>query len=166
MKQHEISYPNTAATWNFVPPHFPVKTIEHQTIEVQCANNTNMQSMANLELGIPVLTLHLIKGNCIQVNDQAPIFNSGSMWPRDWGHISQKYVVVKCYSVNHYKPLQNRLLRKPLQTFTNSYIPVTPQTVTNCYKLLQTVTNCYKPLQTIYSINRYEPLHYQSDTTK
>ena len=48
-----------------------------------------------------------------------------------------------CYSVNRYKPLQNRLLRKPLQTVTNSY----------------------KPLQTIYSINRYEPLHYQYDTT-
>ena len=25
--------------------------------------------------------------------------------------------------------------------------------------------NRYKPLQTIYAINRYEPLHYQSDTT-
>ena len=25
-----------------------------------------------------------------------------------------------CYSVNHYKPLQNQLLRKPLQTVTKS----------------------------------------------
>ena len=31
-----------------------------------------------------------------------------------------------CYSVNRYKPLQNQLLRKPLQTVTNRYKPVTP----------------------------------------
>ena len=48
-----------------------------------------------------------------------------------------------CYSVNCYKPFQKRLLRKPLQTVTNSY----------------------KPLQTIYSINCYKPLQYHSDTT-
>ena len=41
-----------------------------------------------------------------------------------------------CYSINRYKPLQNRLL----------------------LKLLQIVTNSYKPLQTSYSANRYEPL--------
>ena len=28
----------------------------------------------------------------------------------------------RCYSVNHYKPLQNRLLRKPLQTVTNQLL--------------------------------------------
>ena len=58
------------------------------------------------------------------------------------------------YSVNRYKPLQNRLLRKPLQTVTNRYKP------------LQTSysANRYEPLQTIYLINRHEPLHYQSDT--
>ena len=67
-----------------------------------------------------------------------------------------------CYSVNLYKPLQNRLLQKLLQTVTNSYKPVTNQLLR---EPLQTVTNYYKPLQIIYSINRYEPLHYQSDTT-
>ena len=70
-----------------------------------------------------------------------------------------------CYYVNPYKPLQNQLLRKPLQTVTNSYKQL--QTVTNqlLREPLKTVTNSYKQLQTIYSINRYEPLHYQSDTT-
>ena len=36
-----------------------------------------------------------------------------------------------CYSVNLYKPLQNWLLQKPLQTGTNRYKPDTPQTVIN-----------------------------------
>ena len=85
-----------------------------------------------------------------------------------------------CYSVNHYKPLQTRLLQncyKPLKTITNRYKPVTPRTVMNRYKPLQTVTNqslrkplwtvtkSYKPSQTVYSINCYKPLHYQYDTT-
>ena len=61
------------------------------------------------------------------------------------------HVTSLCYSVNRYKPLQNRLLQKPLQTVTNSYKPVTPQTVTNSYKHLQTVTNhlLHKLLQTV-----------------
>ena len=40
---------------------------------------------------------------------------------------------MRCYSVNRYKPLQNQLLQKPLQTVTK---PVTPKTVTNSYKQL------------------------------
>ena len=60
-----------------------------------------------------------------------------------------------CYSINRYKPLQNRLLRKPLQTVTNQLLR----------EPLQTVTKSYKQLQTIYTINHYKPLHYQSDTT-
>ena len=50
-----------------------------------------------------------------------------------------------CYSVNCYKPLQNRLLRKPLQTVTNSYKPLQNSYSTNRYEPLQTVTNRYKP---------------------
>ena len=65
---------------------------------------------------------------------------------------------MRCYSVNRYKPLQNRLLQKllqtvtnsykPFQTVTNRYKPVTPRTVTNRYKQSQTVTNhlLHKPL--------------------
>ena len=44
------------------------------------------------------------------------------------------------YSVNRYKPLQNQLLRKPLQIVSNRY-------------------------KTSYSVNRYKPLQYQSDIT-
>ena len=59
-----------------------------------------------------------------------------------------------CYSVNRYKPLQNQLLRKPLQTVTNSYKPLQTSyslTVTSRYKPLQTVTNhlLHKLLQTV-----------------
>ena len=43
-------------------------------------------------------------------------------------------IINNCYSVNGYKPLQNQLL----------------------HKTLQTVTNRYKPLQTSYSVNRYK----------
>ena len=43
----------------------------------------------------------------------------------------------RCYSVNHYKLLQKRSLRKPLQTVTTSYSA-------NRYKPLQKVTNRYK----------------------
>ena len=71
----------------------------------------------------------------------------------------------RCYSVNRYKPLQNQLLRKPLQTVTNSYKTLQTSYLVNRYKPLRTITNRYKLLQTIYSINRYEPLQYQSDTT-
>ena len=60
-----------------------------------------------------------------------------------------------CYSVNRYKPLQNRLVQKPLQTVTNRYKPVTPPTVMNRYKPLQTNKNHLRP----------KLLHYQSDTT-
>ena len=70
-----------------------------------------------------------------------------------------------CYSVNRYKPLQNQLLRTPLQTVTNSYKPLQTSYSVNRYKPLQTVKNRYKPLQTIYALNRYKPLHYKSDTT-
>ena len=45
-----------------------------------------------------------------------------------------------CYSVNRYKPLQNQLLHKPLQTVTNRY-------------------------KTSYSVNRYKLFQNQSDFT-
>ena len=53
-----------------------------------------------------------------------------------------------CYFVNRYKPLQNWLLRKPLQTVTNGYKPLQTSYSVNCYEPLQTVTNHlrHKPL--------------------
>ena len=82
-------------------------------------------------------------------------------WKEKLDSIHKEYF----YSVNRYKLLLNRLLQKPLQTVRNSYKQL--QTIRNqlLRKPLQTFTNSYKPLQTIYSINRYGPLHYQSDTT-
>ena len=60
-----------------------------------------------------------------------------------------------CYSVKCYKPLQNQLIHKPLQT------------VTNRYKQLQTVTNqlLRKPLQNVTNHLLRKPLQYQSDAT-
>ena len=49
-----------------------------------------------------------------------------------------------CYSVNRYKPLQNRLLQKTLQTVINRYKPLQTSYSVNRYEPLQTVTNCYK----------------------
>ena len=51
----------------------------------------------------------------------------------------------QCNSVNRYKPLQNRLLQKPLQTVTKSYKPLQTSYSANRYELLQTVKNHYKP---------------------
>ena len=48
-----------------------------------------------------------------------------------------------CYSVNRYKPLQNQLLRKPLQNITNSYKRLQTSYSVNRYKLLLTVKNRY-----------------------
>ena len=61
MKKHEIAYPNTAVTGNFVPPNFPGKAIEHKPKEVQCANKKNMQPISNVELGLSALPPHLKK---------------------------------------------------------------------------------------------------------
>ena len=52
--------------------------------------------------------------------------------------------VINCYSVNRYKPLQNRLLQKPLQTVTDSYKQLQTNYSANRYKQLQIVTNSYK----------------------
>ena len=56
------------------------------------------------------------------------------------------HTVRVCYSVNRYKPLQKRLLLKPLQTVTNRY-----KQLQTSYKQLQTVTNhlLHKPLRTV-----------------
>ena len=69
-----------------------------------------------------------------------------------------------CYSVKHYKLLQNQLLRKPLQIVTNSYKALQISYSANGYKRILTVKKRYKMLKTIYSINSYELLKYQSDT--
>ena len=63
-----------------------------------------------------------------------------------------------CYSLNRYKPLQNRLLQKLLQTVTNSYKPLQTSYSMNRYEPLQTVTNRYKPLQTVTNHLRPKPL--------
>ena len=77
------------------------------------------------------------------VTASAPIFSEGRTLRKKCGVLLGD----TCYSVNCYKPLQNRY--KPLQTVTNRYKPVTPRTV----------MNCYKPLQTIYALNPYVLLH-------
>ena len=61
MKQYETAYPNTAAIGHFVTTHLSGKVIENQPIEVHCSNKKNMQSIDNLELGIPPLPPHLKK---------------------------------------------------------------------------------------------------------
>jgi hypothetical protein len=53
--KHDTAYPDTAATGHFVPPNCPGTELAHDPIEVQCANNTNMQSVATVELDIPTL---------------------------------------------------------------------------------------------------------------
>ena len=53
-------------------------------------------------------------------------------------------ITSRCYSVNRYKPLQNRLLQKLLQTITNSYKPLQTSYSAKRYEPLQTVTNRYK----------------------
>ena len=58
---------------------------------------------------------------------------------------SDTFSIIYYYSVNRYKPLQNRLLQKPLQTGTNGYKPLQTSSSANRYEPLQTVTNRYKP---------------------
>ena len=61
MKKNEKSYLNIPATGHFVPIHFTGKTIEHQPIYVQSSNNTSIQSISNVELGISTLPPQLKK---------------------------------------------------------------------------------------------------------
>jgi hypothetical protein len=53
--QHTTAYPDTAATGHFVPTNCPGKAVEHTQLNVQCANNTHMQSTATIELNLPTL---------------------------------------------------------------------------------------------------------------
>ena len=62
------------------------------------------------------------------------------------------------YSVNRYKLLKNWLLRKPLQTVTNSYKQLQPSFSANRYKPLKTVTNRYKTFTPQTVMNRYKQL--------
>jgi hypothetical protein len=52
---NDTAYPDTAATGHFVPPNCPGTAVDHNPMTVQCANNTNMQSIATVELDIPNL---------------------------------------------------------------------------------------------------------------
>ena len=95
VKQHETEYPNTAAKGNFVPPNRPGKTIEHQSMEVQVANNINMQSIYNVELGIPALPPHLKKATVFKEMTRTlfsiPVVCDGWMEAT----FRKKYIVVK-----------------------------------------------------------------------
>ena len=53
--KHTTAYPDTAATGHFVPTDCPGRAIEHTQLNVQCANNTHMQSTATIELNLPTL---------------------------------------------------------------------------------------------------------------
>ena len=57
----------------------------------------------------------------------------------------------RVFSVNRYKPLQNQLLSKTLQTVTNIHKLLQTSYSVNRYKTLQTVTNhlLRKPLQNV-----------------